>query len=42
MTMPPIGRVMKPTPNVATDKIRLMKGSFEGKKCSPIITAKKV
>jgi len=38
--MPPIGRVTKPTPNVASDSIRLIYPLFAGKKAWPIWIAK--
>ena len=41
MTMPPIGRVRKPIPKIASDDSRLAIGSFDGKKVSPIEVAKK-
>ncbi|GJD53580.1 hypothetical protein OPKNFCMD_6357 [Methylobacterium crusticola] len=40
MNTPPIGRVTKPTPNVATDAKRLIQASPDGKKVRPIVTAK--
>jgi len=36
MTMPPIGRVMNPTPKVASDSSRLAPGVVEGKNAWPI------
>ena len=42
MAHAPSGRPMKPTPNVASEAIRLTKGSSDGKKTLPIWMAKKL
>ncbi len=41
MTMPPIGRVTKPMPKIASEESRLAIGSLEGKNVSPMDVAKK-
>jgi len=41
ITMPPSGRVRKPTPKVASDFSKPMPGVAEGKKAWPMCTAKK-
>ena len=40
ISTPPSGRVMKPTPNTATESSRLVNGELDGKKVLPIYTAK--
>ena len=40
--MPPMGRVTKPAPNVASDSIKLPYSLCAGKKVCPISIAKKL
>ena len=41
MTMPPMGRVTKPTPKVPSDASRLAVGEVDGKECAADIDGEK-